>query len=116
MAKKKVEDIMVVAGRDFSRAEDQRKLLVAYYKDEDKVQIRIPPMYKPYFGVIMQVMINGISIAVKCDGSIQAIPETFADEVYERMMKVDIIENKKYRLSDIPNNLDRGTPGEAQLY
>ena len=109
-------EITAAANAEFNRAEKQRKELVALYKAEEKVPVRIPPMYKPHFGSVMQVMINGISIAAKVDGTIQEVPQTFADEIAERMMKVDMIENKKTRMSDVTRNLDVGAPGSLQMF
>lgn len=110
------KDVLAAANLEVIRAEGQRKAMVAVYKAEAKVPVRVPPMYKPYFGSVMQVMINGISIAIKIDGSIQEVPQTFADETAERMMKIDMIENKKTRMSDVTNNLDVGAPGQLQMF
>ena len=117
MAVKKVdEDVIQKANRELARAENQRKEMVATYRAEDKKDIRIPPMYAPHFGANMQVMINGISIVVPVDGSMVTVPATFADEISERMMKVDMIENKKSRMSRISENLDMGSPGSMQMF
>ena len=47
------------------------------------------PQYAVYFGNVMRVTINGISIAVRVDGSTQKVPQTFADEIHRRRRLVD---------------------------
>ena len=116
MAKKVDENIIQEANNELVRAEGQRKAMVSFYRGEDKKDIRIPPMYQPHFGANMQVMVNGISIVVPVDGSMVTVPATFADEIAERMMKVDMIENKKAQMSRVSENLDMGSPGSLQMF
>ena len=41
-----------------------QKNLVNVYKSEAKVPVRVAPSYAKYFGRVMRVSINGISVAV----------------------------------------------------
>ncbi len=106
---------MVDANRQLTQAEDRKKELHKLYKAEDKVPMYLSPMYRPYFGNVMRVMINGISIFFKVDGSTQNIPKTFADEVVSRRISVDTMLARRSRMSEIPKNNER-TPGELNLF
>ena len=44
------------------KAEARRKTLLNVYKSENLVPMYLSPMYRPYVGNVMRVMINGISI------------------------------------------------------
>lgn len=44
-----------------------QKSLVNVYQNEPKVPVRVAPSYAKYFGRVMRVAINGISVAVRCD-------------------------------------------------
>lgn len=97
------------------KAEARRKTLLNVYKSEDLVPMYLSPMYRPYVGNVMRVMINGISIYFKVDGSTQMIPQTFADEITARRMAIDAILTKQNRMSDVSSNAE-ASPGELELF
>lgn len=97
------------------KAEQRRKELAKVYKAEEKVPLYLSPMYRPYFGNVMQVSINGISIYFKIDGTTQLIPRTFADEITSRRMRIDTMLTRRKRLSDISGNYE-SNPGELKLF
>jgi hypothetical protein len=103
------------ANTELLNAESRRKRLLSTYREEDKVPMYLSPMYKPYFGNVMTVSINGISIFFKVDGSIQQVPQTFADEIASRRLAIDAILNKQHRMADIANNSEK-SPGELALF
>lgn len=111
----KTANVAIDANKELFKAEALRKSLLKEYKEEELVPMYLSPMYKPYFGNVMQVSINGISIFFKIDGSTQTVPKTFADEITARRMAVDAIENKKRKMADIPSNVE-GSPGELSLF
>lgn len=92
-----------------------RKALADVYRKEPKRSVMVAPMYAPYFGKVMHVMINGCSIAVPCDGRPYDIPETFAGEVFRRINKINDQQSKAKRYSDVSTNLE-GAPGELALF
>lgn len=77
------------------------------YKKEDKVEVTISPMYKPYFGNNMPVIINGVSVYVPVNGRAYKIPKSFAMEVRGRIRAVDDQINRQKRLADVANNHER---------
>ena len=103
------------ARMNLTEADARRKKLVAHYQKEDKVPMYLSPMYRPYFGKVMQVMVNGISIFFQVDGSTQMIPKTFADEIVGKRMRVDAMLARQQKLSDIPQNYET-SPGELKLF
>jgi hypothetical protein len=107
---------MVQDNREIARAAARRKELIKYYKDEKKVITYVSPMYRPYFGNVMTVTINGISIRFPVDGSKQEIPATFADEIERRRRNIDNIEKKQKRMASIKENEDKGSIGSLSLF
>ena len=93
----------------------QQKNLVSIYKNEKTVPIRVAPSYAKYFGRVMRVAINGIIVAVKCDGSTVNLPESFATEVSRRMSEMDKYENRLKGMSRYQNNFE-SSPGQLNLF
>jgi hypothetical protein len=102
------------ANRELLNAEARKKRLLQHYRNEEKVPMYLSPMYRPYFGNVMQVSLNGISIFFKVDGSVQKIPKDFADEITARRMAIDAILTKQSKMADISKNYE-SSPGELDL-
>ena len=100
---------------DLQKADANRKKLLKFYQEEEKVPMYLSPMYRPYFGNVMRVMINGISIYFKVDGTTQLIPKSFADEIVSRRIRIDNTLNKQQKLSSIGDNYET-SPGELKLF
>jgi len=100
---------------ELMNAELRRKQLLGKYRIQEKVPMYLSPMYRPYFGNVMRVMINGISIFFKVDGTVQLVPKDFADEITARRMAVDAILTKQNRMANIPSNFE-SAPGELTLF
>lgn len=109
------QEIIKNANVELVNAEARRKKLLKVYREEEKVPMYLSPMYRPYFGNVMRVMINGISIYFKVDGSAQHVPKTFADEITARRMAIDAILTKQHRMSNIAANSE-SAPGELTLF
>lgn len=105
----------VAENQKILQAEAVRRALVKEYRAEEQVPMYLSPMYKPYFGNVMRVSINGISIFFKVDGSTQMIPQTFADEIDDRRRKIDAILQKQNQMSDIQANGET-SPGEVSFF
>lgn len=102
--------------REIAKASLRRKELIKLYKGEKKVTTYLSPMYRPYFGNVMTVTINGISIRFPVDGSKQEIPATFADEIERRRRNIDNIEKKQKRMAAVKENEDKGSIGSLSLF
>ena len=86
--------------------ESKRASLAEYYKGEKKVTITGSPFYRPYFGNIMPLVINGIAIHVPLNGKQYEIPETYAALFYERIQRIDAQRLIQQRLGDVSGNLE----------
>jgi hypothetical protein len=109
------QQVMQKAGQELKRAETRRKALIKRYKEEEKVSMYLSPMYRPYFGNVMSVSINGVTIFFKVDGSMQRVPKTFADEITSRRMRVDAILTKQGKMASISDNFETA-PGELRIF
>jgi hypothetical protein len=94
-----------------AEVEKKQRNLLEKYKAQPKVNVRVAPSYAKYFGKMMRVSINGISVTVPCDGQSVALPKTFAAEVERRMAAMDKYENKQQRMANIQNNFE-SSPGQ----
>lgn len=103
------------ANSDVTVRDRRRKLLGRVYENEPKKSVMIAPMYSAHFGKNMHVSLNGISIAVPCDGKPYSIPESFAAVVQERLRAVNDQQAKQKRFANIAANHERA-PGELALY
>ncbi len=107
---------MIEANREIATAAARKKELIRKYKKEKQVVTYVSPMYRPYFGNVMTVTINGISIRFPIDGSKQEVPATFADEIERRRRHVDNIEKKQKRMAAVKDNEDKGSIGSLSLF
>ena len=78
----------------------ETKKMYNTYKSENKKEITIAPMYAVYFGNIMTVMINGISVRVPCNGKRVTVPETFAAEIERRLNAINTQLNREKACAD----------------
>ena len=92
-----------------------QKNLVNIYKNEPKIAVRVAPSYAKYFGRIMRVAINGISVAVACDGRTVQLPESFAAEVMKRMSEMDRYELRQQKMADVKSNAEI-SPGSISFF
>ena len=117
MANRKIEEATIEkeSQANVAKAESGRRALALVYKNEEKVPVSISPLYKPYFGKVMTVTINGISCAVPVDGKTYNIPKTFAKEVNIRKYRQDKLFEKQRNMSNVQNNFE-SSPGELPLF
>lgn len=92
-----------------------QKNLVNIYKQEETIPVRVAPSYAKYFGRVMRVSINGISVAVKCDGNTVRLPKSFAAEVLRRMSEMDNYELRLNKMSNVQRNLE-SSPGQLSFF
>ena len=92
----------------------QNRRLVDYYKGEKKVPVQGSPMYRPYFGNNMPIILNGIAVYVPLDGQQYEIPESFAAIFMDRISRVDEQINMRKRMSAVSDNIE-AYAGERDL-
>lgn len=88
--------------------------LVDYYKEEKKVPVQGSPMYRPYFGNNMPIILNGIAIYVPLDGQQYEIPESFAAIFFDRISRIDEQINMRKKMAAISDNIE-SYAGERNL-
>lgn len=93
---------------------NKNKRLVDYYKNEEKVPVQGSPMYRPYFGNNMPIILNGIAIFVPLDGQQYEIPESFAAIFFDRISRIDEQINMRKRMAAISDNVE-AYAGERNL-
>jgi len=86
----------------------------AQLRAEEKVSISLAPMYRPYFGDVMSVFLNGLPIYLPIDGRSYQIPKSYAMIVQERRRRVDEHVMRSQRLADVQSNFERSA-GELVL-
>ena len=92
-----------------------QKNLVNVYKNEKKITVRVAPSYAKYFGRVMRVAINGIIVAVKCDGHSVQLPESFAAEVLRRMSEMDKYDLRLNKMARVERNFET-SPGQLNFF
>lgn len=107
--------VTAASNKAVAQAEKERKELAKSLKKQEYVPVQVSPLYRPYFGRVMTVTINGASIAIPCDGKTYKVPKTYAEEIKVRIYRQDQLFAKKRRLSDVTNNLE-ASPGELQIF
>lgn len=91
-----------------------RQSAAQHYKDQEKVEVSISPLYRPYFGNVMTIIINGVYCALPVDGRTYKLPKSFANEAARRVRAIDKQNNRAERMSDVQNNHESFV-GELQL-
>jgi len=103
-----------VAAPSLIDAQKQKQDVFHQYMYEERVDMYLSPTYRPYFGNVMPVTINGVTIEFPVDGSTHSIPKTFADEIANRRVLIDKINFKTERMSDVQSNFEY-VPGDLEL-
>jgi len=101
--------------RDTMVLDMRQKSLVQTYSQEPKVPVRVAPSYAKYFGKVMRVSINGISVAVPCNGTTISLPASFADEVMRRMTEMDKYELRANKMANASQNFETN-PGQINFF
>ena len=84
----------------------RRRKLADRYKNEKQVEISISPMYRPYFGNTMPVLVNGIGIYVPINGQQYKVPETFAAIIKERISNIDEQMRVRTQMANVQANIE----------
>ena len=94
--------------------EETRKSVAVTYKNEKKVAVQGSPMYRPYYGNNMPIIINGVAIYVPLDGQQYEIPESFAAVFLDRISRVDEQIRVRKQMASVSENSE-SYAGEKSL-
>ena len=97
---------------DVEKAKQRKTELHDYYLKENKVRVTGSPFYRPYFGNVMPLIINGIGVYVPMDGKSYEIPKTFADLFQKRIARIDSLIQKQGAMAGI---VEENYAGEVDL-
>lgn len=119
---KLIKEVRVNSEKESSKNENstrdldlaQRKL-IHVYKKENLVPVRVAPSYAKHLGRVMRVSINGVSVAIRCDGNTVKLPESFAAEVLRRMSEIDKIELRQNKMANVTRNFE-SSPGQLNFF
>lgn len=93
---------------------NKNRNLVEYYRNEKKVPVQGSPMYRPYFGNNMPIILNGIAVYVPLDGQQYEIPESYAAIFFDRISRIDEQINMRKQMAAISDNVE-AYAGERNL-
>ena len=72
------------------------------YRGEPKVPVNIPKTFQSQFGQSLSITVNGVRVAIPCDGKTYFINETHAIHARERIAKVDrLLSDNEPKITEI---------------
>jgi hypothetical protein len=81
---------------------------------EPRVKVSLGPQYRPYFGNVMAVYLQGIPIFLPLDGKAYSVPKSYAMIIHEKRRAVDRFIMRKARMSSVQENYETFA-GELKL-
>lgn len=83
-----------------SLMEAQSKMIA--FKEEEKLPISIAKSFQSQFGPFLAITVNGVRVAIPCDGKTYYINKTHAIHARERLAKVDrLVSNQEPDIKEI---------------
>lgn len=95
------------ANRRIQIKETQRRSLVKKYLSEAKIPVTISPLYAPYLGKVVPVLVNGIRVDIPADGRTYQINSTHASEIIAKIRRIDDLLARQKKAGDVSNNVER---------
>ena len=112
MASAKTKEVNQTLEVAVKKAQNRKRELVKKYKEGPQEEVSGSPFYRPYFGNVMSIMINGIFISVPLDGRPHKVPKVFADEFNTRIKRIDA---QNDRMGTLGTNLEEQYIGEVDI-
>lgn len=95
------------ANRRIQVKETQRRSLVKKYLSEKKIPVTISPLYAPYLGRVVPVLVNGIRVDIPADGRTYQINSTHASEIIAKIRRINNMLARQKKVGDVSNNVER---------
>lgn len=95
------------ANRRIQVKETQRRALVKKYLSEKKIPVTISPLYAPYLGRVVPVLVNGIRVDIPADGRTYQINSTHASEIIAKIRRINNMLARQKKVGDVSNNVER---------
>lgn len=112
MATAKTKEVNATLEKEVKVRQSRKRQLVEIYKKQKQVEVSGSPFYKDYFGDVMILQINGITVAVPLDGRPYKIPKAFADLFRTRIARVDA---ERERMGILGAVLEEDYAGEVDI-
>lgn len=113
-AKAEAKAVVSKSNQELAKAQKLVQKNAKELKEQDQVTLSMAPMYRPYFGDVMTVSLNGLSIYFPLDGRGYKIPKAYAQIIQERRRRVDEHIMRTQRLANVTQNFERSA-GELEL-
>lgn len=81
--------------RDLRARESTKKAIYEKLKAEEDVTVKGSPMYRPYFGNNMPIVIQGFPVYIPLDGRPYKVKKSYADIFEERLARIDALIQQK---------------------
>ena len=95
------------ANRRIQIKETQRRSLVKKYLSENKIPVTISPLYAPYLGRVVPVLVNGIRVDIPADGRTYQINSTHASEIIAKIRRINDMLARQKKAGDVSKNVER---------
>ena len=116
MAKKETNASIEASARVLEIHADRiRRQIAKDFKNQELETVMIPPLYKPYFGKVLPIMIQGVEVAIPVNGKAYKVPKVFAARARVLMHTQDELIEKSQRAADIQSNFEK-SPGELAIF
>ena len=102
------------ANRRIQVKENQRRTLVKHYLSEEKIPVTISPLYAPYLGRVVPVLVNGVRVDIPADGRTYQINSTHASEILAKIRRINEMLARQKKAGDVSNNVESSI-GELQF-
>lgn len=102
-----VSHVEANANRRIQVKETQRRALVKKYLSEKKIPVTISPLYAPYLGRVVPVLVNGIRVDIPADGRTYQINSTHASEIIAKIRRINNMLARQKKVGDVSNNVER---------
>ena len=110
-----IQEAKVMLDTRFAKAQRANSVqMTEAYKKEDRVRVSLSAFYRPYFGNVMSITINGVMVCVPCDGASYEIPDSFAAELHGRVQRIERQLQSQGLMSNAKDNFE-SYPGELNL-
>ena len=96
-----------VSDRDLRKLDEKiKRTQNVLLNTKDYVEVMIAPQYNGYFGNVMTVQLNGLSIYVPVDGRAYKVAKPYAAIIHERLRKVNELLTTTNRMANVTQNAE----------
>lgn len=106
------ENPQLTQQRDLRAREMAKAKALEELQNTEFVTVKGSPMYRPYFGNNMPIVIQGFPCYIPLDGKAYKVRKPYADVFNERLARIDALEQQRGVMA---NTIEESYAGEAGL-